>query len=212
MQQEEFGKIEDIFKDHGLKAIVAPGAITAAVMIPLVESEGMLHILFELRNSKIQQGGEVCFPGGRVEPGETAEETALREAVEELMIGFEQAELISPLFRMMGPGGSEVTAFLGKIHDYQGTYSADEVEKIILVPLDELVHMEPVIHESRYELDPGPGFPYELIQNGKDYQWHKVRRKFYFYRTEPEIIWGMTAELLYYFLEELKEKLAGDPA
>ena len=70
MQQEEFGKIEDIFKDHGLKAIVAPGAITAAVMIPLVESEGKLHILFELRNSKIQQGGEVCFPGGRVEPGE----------------------------------------------------------------------------------------------------------------------------------------------
>ena len=48
-----------------------------------------------------------------------------------------------------------------------------------------------------------------MIQNGKKYRWHKIRKNYYFYKTKPEIVWGMTAELLYHFLEELKGSVSG---
>ena len=58
-----------------------------AVLVPVVEKEGELFILLEVRSQRVgRQPGEVCFPGGRFEPGETAAECALRETYEELGI------------------------------------------------------------------------------------------------------------------------------
>ena len=76
-----------------------------AVLIPLVEKEGELHILFEVRQAGIRQGGEICFPGGMIEEGETAEEAAVRETAEELLIPAEKIEVIAPMHVMSGPGG-----------------------------------------------------------------------------------------------------------
>jgi len=42
-----------------------------AVLIPIIEVDGKDHILFEVRSQNITQPGEVSFPGGRVEMGET---------------------------------------------------------------------------------------------------------------------------------------------
>ena len=201
--------IDELFRDHRAERIKAPGAIDAAVLIPLVERNGEDHILFELRNPRIDQGGEVCFPGGRVESGETTQETVIRETMEELEIGREQIRVIAPLYRMTGPGGSEISAFLGRIEDYKDSWSADEVSKTFLVPLRELLDMEPLISGGRYEMHLNDGFPYDMIQNGKNYRWHKIRKNYYFYKTKPEIVWGMTAELLYHFLEELKGSVSG---
>ncbi len=40
--------------------------IKFAVLLPLVEVNGDVHILFEVRSLKMRrQPGEVCFPGGR---------------------------------------------------------------------------------------------------------------------------------------------------
>ena len=36
-----------------------------SVVLPLVEQDGELCILFEVRSAAISQGGEVCFPGGK---------------------------------------------------------------------------------------------------------------------------------------------------
>ena len=47
-------------------------------------------------------------------------------------------------------------------------------------------------------------FPYELIPNGRDYPFRKMARRFYFYETEDGVIWGLTAELLFHFLELLR--------
>ena len=38
-----------------------------AVLCPLVEQEDGLHFLYEVRSRTLSQGGEVCFPGGRME-------------------------------------------------------------------------------------------------------------------------------------------------
>jgi len=68
-----------------------PGLMDAsgryAVLVPLVEREGKLRLLYEVRAQGMKrQPGEVCFPGGRMEPGEDPIACALRETQEELGI------------------------------------------------------------------------------------------------------------------------------
>ena len=57
-----------------------------AVLCPLIEMTDGLHFLFEVRAAGLRQAGEVCFPGGRMEPGESDVNCALRETEEELSI------------------------------------------------------------------------------------------------------------------------------
>src|SRR5258705_13249898 len=60
----------------------------AAVLVPVVNRESGLTVLFTRRTSHLNDhAGQISFPGGRSEPGDAgAAETALREAAEE--IGF----------------------------------------------------------------------------------------------------------------------------
>ena len=57
-----------------------------AVLILLTEIEGELCFVFEKRAAGIRQPGDICFPGGKVEPGESLAECALRETEEEIGI------------------------------------------------------------------------------------------------------------------------------
>ena len=76
-----------------------PGLLGArhsyAVLCPLVERPDGLHLLFEVRSAALhRQPGEVCFPGGRMEAGETPEQCALRETEEELAIPRQEVEVL----------------------------------------------------------------------------------------------------------------------
>ena len=52
----------------------------AAVLLPLVRTPEGISVLFEERAHTLRsQPGEVCFPGGKREAGETAIQCALRE-------------------------------------------------------------------------------------------------------------------------------------
>ena len=67
-----------------------------AVLVPLVEGPEGLSLLYEVRPAKLHHhSGEVCFPGGRMEPGETPRQCALRETREELGIPAERIELLA---------------------------------------------------------------------------------------------------------------------
>ncbi|MBQ1630012.1 MAG: NUDIX domain-containing protein, partial [Firmicutes bacterium] len=55
-----------------------------AVLMPLVKVNGEICFLFEVRSQDVAQPGDVCFPGGRIEEGETVVEAAVREAREEI--------------------------------------------------------------------------------------------------------------------------------
>lgn len=55
-----------------------------SVLMPFVTTENGDALLLEIRSDNVKQPGEICFPGGRIESGETPAETAVRETCEEL--------------------------------------------------------------------------------------------------------------------------------
>ena len=172
-----------------------------AVLIPLVKTGGDLGILFEVRQSGIRQGGEICFPGGRIEENETAEEAAVRETSEELLIPRGKIEVIAPMHTMAGPGGAKISSCLGILHDYEGTFSKEEVERVFCVPLSWFASHEPRTSDAAMVVKTPEDFPYELLPGGADYPWHRIPRRFYFYESEGGVIWGITAQLLYHCLK-----------
>ena len=203
-------------RQKGSTRIYAPGARNASVMIPLVGfSEPLKHIdlkdagiLFEVRSTRIGQGGEICFPGGRIEQGERPRDAAVRETAEELLVPEKNIECIAPLHVLSGPGGSEITSYFGAIHGYKRTYSPDEVSRTFVLPVLWLLRQKPEVCKTEYRIHLPEDFPYELIPGGRDYPWQNIPRTMYFYRTDEGVIWGLTAEVLYHFLEWLRPSLS----
>lgn len=88
--------IEEVFSER--KAGAEDGFKFFSVLVPLVEKEDGLHLLYEVRAKHMtRQPGEICFPGGELEEGETPEECAVRETWEEIGIPEERIRVVSPL-------------------------------------------------------------------------------------------------------------------
>ena len=202
-------QIKAAVRSHELEVILPDHPRFTAVMIPLVEMDGEWHVLFQVRSDTVDQPGEVSFPGGHVEPGETARQAAVRETCEELLVSPEQVELLAPMHRMADRGRLVIDSFLGVVHDYQGSFLEEEVARIFTVPLNRLMEREPDIYEIPMKLSLGDDFPWELIPGGKSYPFIRIPRRFYFYHEE-EIIWGITGELLYQAIKLLKESTEYD--
>lgn len=85
----------------------------AAVLVPLIQKGGEYHVVFEVRAGSLKtQPGEICFPGGAVERGETPKQAAVRETMEELLINRCQIRVIAPLDVLEAPGAMEISPFL----------------------------------------------------------------------------------------------------
>ena len=189
---------------HAAEPIRPPRIVMASVLIPLLERDGAVQVLFEQRDARILQGGEICFPGGHVEPGESPAEAAVRETAEELLLAPEQVELVAPLHIMSGHGTREIYSFLGILHDYKDTRDPTEVAGTFTLPLDRLLSEPPLTCEGKIVVDPGEDFPYHLIPGGRNYPWMATPRKFYFYPSPHGTVWGLTAEFLTVFLDLLR--------
>lgn len=180
----------------------------SAVLLPLIEKNGEFEVLFEVRAASLhRQPGEVCFPGGRVEDGESNKEAAYRETLEELLLKPEQVEVLAPLDVLEASGGVNVYPFLGVLKDYNGTFSADEVNRVFSVPLSWLLEHEPERYQCTVHTVPNEDFPFDLIPGGREYHWRKGHYDVYFYRYGDEIIWGMTAKILYSFVKLYKSDM-----
>ena len=174
----------------------------SSVLLPVIEKDGQLEVVFEVRSSALaHQPGEVCFPGGRVEGEEAYEMTAVRETMEELLIEADQVEILAPLDYLEMNYGVTVHVYLGALKDYNGTYSEDEVDHVFTVPLCWFLENEPEKYIATVHTVPGEDFPFELVPGGRDYHWSKGRYPVYFYRYGDDVIWGMTAKIMYGFVK-----------
>lgn len=197
---ENKGAVERI-KRHIPSVIGIKTCPQAAVCIPIVLTADGPALLFEKRSSNIpEQPGDICFPGGMAEPGETIKEAAIRETSEELLIPEENIELLgaSDYIHMEHLA---VYPFVAELKDYNGTFSRDEVADIFTVPLTWLSQNAPEIYNVESIMSPGEDFPYERITGGRSYKWRSRSEKVYFYQYGENTIWGLTAKILKSFLE-----------
>jgi 8-oxo-dGTP pyrophosphatase MutT (NUDIX family) len=153
--------------------------VNAAVLVPIVDRpEGMTVLLTQRCEGMPSHPGQVAFPGGRSHgPHETPEDTALREAEEEIGLSRHQIEIIGRLNLRYSGTGFRVTPVVGLITPpFALTLDPHEVAAVFEVPL--AVVLDPASHTLKTEM-----------RNGAERE--------YYVLTHPErYIWGLTARML----------------
>lgn len=206
MKKLTLSEVENIYGDR------TPGAAGKhsyySVLVPLVEKDGELHLLFELRAAHMKrQPGEVCFPGGRVEPGESFQQCAVRETVEELGIREDDIRIINQMDVMHTYSNFTLFPYLGVVKAEaleRLNCNPDEVEEIFTVPVDHLINNEPFLYKMQIKPLIKEDFPYERIRFPKSYKWRIGTNDIPIYEYENRIIWGLTGRVTMNLIEVLK--------
>lgn len=178
-----------------------------AVLLPLIQKENDIHILFEVRSHKLRrQPGEICFPGGRIDKqDQSVQAAAIRETREELGISNDQISNVSALDYLVSPFGMIVYPHMAFINHHESIVpNHAEVEEVFSVPLSFFLETKPAIYHVNVSVKPEENFPFDLIIGGKDYQWRSGKVDEYFYVYEDKVIWGLTARFLARFVELIK--------
>lgn len=202
----DINKLNQIFQNrkHGILGDYSK----YSVLLPILEKNNELHILFEVRSFQLRrQPGEVCFPGGKVDQSDRSEkDTAIRETSEELGIGENDIFHVAPLDYMVNPFGTIIYPFVGFIKESTNiTPNPAEVEEVFSVPLTYLQNVKPDTYHINFKLEPEESFPYHKIVGGEKYKWQPRRMEEHFYYYEDKVIWGLTARILTHFLYLLEE-------
>lgn len=173
----------------------------AAVILPLIEINNEIHLLFEVRSKKMKsQPGDICFPGGKIEENESPKSAALREASEELNLN--NIKIINELDTVIRVDGTIIHPFLGIVNDIdQLKINEFEVDHIFYVPISYLLNYKAIEVNSRLIIEGNDKFPYDLIENGENYKFREGTYTSLFYKYKSYVIWGITADMVKNFLE-----------
>lgn len=182
-----------------------------AVLVPLIVEKGEPFLLFEVRAETLnRQPGEVCFPGGRMETGETPLQCALRETDEELSLPASVIRPIAELDFMYHQSGFLIYPILAEIRakDLKRYLhiSEAEVKETFLVPFSFFLEKDPMLYT--YDLEPQipENFPYHLIGFEQGYPWRAGKMDVPIYLYENHAIWGLTGRICMHLAKQMREK------
>lgn len=168
-------------EDRLLQGEAAP----AAVLIGLIERPAGYTVLLTRRVDTLRKhAGQIALPGGRRDPGETAWETALREAEEEIGLNSRYVDLAGLSTPLLTHSGYLITPVVGFIQQgFELHPNPHEVADIFETPFGFL--MDPLNHE-RLEREFEGGL-----------------RQYYAMTHDDRHIWGVTAAILRALYERL---------
>ncbi len=182
---EVVSKLRTNLKHAERETMSINGFRQAAVLVPLLRGPDGFELLFTVRSATLSNhAGQISFPGGRSDPGETAAQTARRETLEEVGLRVGEDALLGELSELPSPARYVVTPIVGVVNWPQPlTLNPAEVEEAFTVPLAELRTLAP-----RTEIRYLEGTP----------------RTLYYYPWRERVIWGMTGNVLKNFLDVLE--------
>ena len=197
---------ENIFKNYKPYINSSESYKISSVIIPLIKINDIYYILFEVRSAKLNSyPNEVCFPGGKIDKGECAKSAAIRETCEELGLCNDELTVITALDLFISPVNMIIHPFLAMIKDINNIkLNKEEVEDVFLVPLSFFLNTTPKFYTNTVEIKPGSDFPYYLLPQKNSYKFKTGFYETLFYQYNDYIIWGITARILYNFIQIIK--------
>lgn len=159
--------------------------IPAAVLVPVIVGPTP-GILLTKRNAHLNNhAGQVSFPGGRMDEGETAEAAALREAEEEIALSPQHVELLGRMTDYVTGTGFLITPVLGVLPPGLALRpSPEEVDSVFELPLDVLLDPKAPQRQRRHVRG----------------HW----REYWVWPHPEHFIWGATAAILVHLAQKLR--------
>ena len=158
----------------------------AAVLVPLAWQDDEWHLLYTRRTDRVESHkGQVSFPGGACDEGETTpEETALREAQEEIGLDPDNVRVLGRLPNLITISHYRVTPVVGVITKWPTVFRVGEheVARVFTMPLGWLANE---LNRWQFEM---PGRRRSVIA---------------YHPYDGELLWGATARMTVDFLKVL---------
>jgi len=135
---------------ESIRAFFPAAPAAAAVLVPIVDHDTGLTVLFTQRSSHLKNhAGQISFPGGRVEPGDLNPlEAALRETEEEIGLSREHITFVGYLEPQLVLSGFWVTPVVAFVQPgFELRLDTREVDTAFEVPL--LHILDEANHHSR---------------------------------------------------------------
>jgi len=185
----------------------------SVVLVPFLEVDGELHLLFQKRAKNIRQGGEISFPGGGFDPNldDGISQTARRETIEEIGIETDKVHILKRFHTVLNPLGNVIDVFIGKldITDLnQLVPNKSEVDYLFTVPFSFFQNTPPKTYKLKVEVNSMEVdetgnrrilFPAKALNIPEKYYdtWSGRKLPVYCWQVNNETIWGITAEIIF---------------
>jgi 8-oxo-dGTP pyrophosphatase MutT (NUDIX family) len=159
---------------------VPTGAKASAVLVAVFDGDRGPEVVLTRRSEQLtNHKGEISFPGGRIDEGETAVEAALREAREEINLDTIALTVVGQLGAFSTyVSSSHIVPVVAHLHKAPNLDARnDEVDRVFSVPLIELVRDDTYAEEH----------------------WGEAPNAYllHFFHLDDETIWGATGKMLH---------------